>query len=188
MDPLNTFPGFTPSDISIVVDLVSAALADPRPAVRRRADVLSELLGGLDVPLLVRLHHLSTRVVEAWRDRYNAEGSEGLADATPHQLPIEFPRDYQQQINTLLKADPLDYGYGPKDGWTVQRLSDEMDVITGVYLGKPGCASCSSPGATHRPIALSTAARARRKNSKHISSPATLNLGFNMRHAKRMPP
>ncbi len=79
--------------------------------------------------------HFSPRVVDFWLQRFYADGSAGLTDPPFTGFPEGVEADYRQQLDVLLKADPMDYGYSGRVGWSAERLGDELAYQTGILIG-----------------------------------------------------
>ena len=115
--------------------LLQAALDHPCATLRRRAQAVSLLLQGGEPAEVARQLHFSPRVVDflaaallrRWQRR-----TDRSTDGRPRE---DLEGDYRQQLDVLLKADPMDYGYSGRDGWSAERLSDELACQTGILLG-----------------------------------------------------
>ena len=114
--------------------LLQAALDHPCATIRHRAQAVSQLLQGGEPAEVARQLHFSPRVVDFWLQRFYADGIAGLTDPPFAGFPEGVEADYRQQLDVLLKADPLDYGYSARAGWDEARLSDELACETGILL------------------------------------------------------
>lgn len=117
--------------------LISAYVDHPDTTIRKRVQAIELLDTGLDLTLLARLLNISPRVLKSWKERFDAHGIDGLADTARDQLPSKLPASYRKKFEILAQGDPMDYGYGSRDGWPLERLCDELGYETGLYLA-PG--------------------------------------------------
>lgn len=105
--------------------LVTLTRTDPDPRVRHRADALVLVADGLTLTAAAALVHTSDSRVRAWRDRFLAEGRDGLADRPRRGRPGKLDAAADQTLGDLLTRSPLDAGY-PVTTWIVADLTDAL--------------------------------------------------------------
>ena len=121
--------------------LVQLTRTDPDPRVRHRADALVLVADGLTLTATAQLLHTSPCRIRAWRDRFLAEGRDGLADRPRQGRPSKLDEAADRTLAELLTRSPLDEGY-PVTTWIVADLTDA--------LGRRGWPM--SPATVHRAL------------------------------------
>ena len=96
---------------------------DPDPRVRHRADALLLVAQGHRVEAAAHALGCSAKRVRAWRQRFLAEGRDGLADRPRPGRPPALGGAAWQVLQTALTESPLDHGY-PVTTWPLADLRD----------------------------------------------------------------
>ncbi|MGH2534251.1 MAG: helix-turn-helix domain-containing protein [Thermomicrobiales bacterium] len=96
---------------------------DPDPRVRHRADALMLVADGQTLSAAARTVQTSAGRLRAWRDRFLAEGRDGLADRPRCGRSPKLDAAARHLLATVLAQSPLDHGY-PVTIWTVADLWD----------------------------------------------------------------
>ncbi len=105
--------------------LLHLTRSDPDPRVRHRADALVLVADGLTLSATAALLHTSACRVRAWRDRFLAEGRDGLADRPRRGRPGKLDEAADQLLAEVLTRSPLDEGYPVTTG-IVADLTDAL--------------------------------------------------------------
>ncbi len=105
--------------------LIQLTRIDPDPRVRHRADALVLVADGHPLTAAAALLHTSAGRVRAWRDRFLAEGRDGLADRPRRPRRAKLDAAADQTLAELLTRSPLDEGY-PVTTWIVADLTDAL--------------------------------------------------------------
>lgn len=106
--------------------LLRLTRTDPDPRVRRRADGLLLLAGGLPIGRAAGALGTSEGRLRAWRRRFLAEGRDGLADRPRRGRPPKLDDAARGVLEAALARSPLDDGY-PVTVWTVADLVDLLE-------------------------------------------------------------
>jgi transposase len=99
------------------------ARTDPDPRVRHRADGLLLVAGGMSLARAATVFGCARNSLRNWRQRFLAEGRDGLADRGRRGRPPKLDAAARALLETALIASPLDYAY-PVTTWTVADLTD----------------------------------------------------------------
>lgn len=103
--------------------LLHLTRSDPDPRVRHRADALVLVADGMTLSAVARVVHTSPGRLRAWRDRFLAEGRNGLADRPRLGRPRKLDVHADALLEQSLARSPLEAGY-PVATWTVADLTD----------------------------------------------------------------
>jgi transposase len=93
--------------------------ADPR--VRHRAQGVLLVCEGHSISEVARLFHTAAHCVRTWRDRFLADGVDGLADRSRRGRPPKLDADARQFLATTLEQPPGDFGL-PMTVWSIRDL------------------------------------------------------------------
>jgi transposase len=83
---------------------------DPDPRVRHRAHALWLVAQGRSVAAVARLFGTAGHCVRTWRDRFLAEGRDGLLDRSRRGRPPKLREDDLDFLGQALERSPQDYG------------------------------------------------------------------------------
>lgn len=108
---------------SVVVDLERLARTDPDGQVRWRAQCLVVVAQSRTQQDAARLVSVDPRTLARWRQRFVAEGRNGLADRPRLGRPTKVPEEARQLITTVLDELPTEHGYATAT-WTLADLQD----------------------------------------------------------------
>lgn len=96
---------------------------DPDPRVRRRADGLLLVAGGMTLTKAAQAVGCARNSLRTWGTRFLADGRDGLVDRRRDGRPPKLDAAARELLETALAASPLDYAY-PVTTWTVADLTD----------------------------------------------------------------
>lgn len=96
---------------------------DPDPKVRHRAHALLAMLACASITDAAAQVAVSPKSLGRWRDRFLADGRDGLRDRPRSGRPAKLPAEARTLLETALEGDPGDYGY-PVATWTMADLAD----------------------------------------------------------------
>jgi transposase len=106
---------------------------DPDPRVRHRAHALLLLGEGQTVAAVTRLFATAGHRVRAWRERFLAEGREGLVDRPRRGRPPKLRTEDLAVLQQALKQGPQLYGL-PVTVWSVRDLQALVQRERGVAV------------------------------------------------------
>lgn len=105
--------------------LLTITRTDPDPRVRHRADALLLVANGRSLAAVARDVHTSSSRLRAWRDRFLADGRDGLQDRPRSGRPPKLDAAAETCLITALASSPMDHDY-PVTMWTVADLADHL--------------------------------------------------------------
>lgn len=116
-----------------LAELGKASKQDKRPEVRQRSMAI-RLLGLGEKPVQVaKVMCVSKVSIYKWWHQYQGQGIEGLANLAKGRPETKANAAYLEALENALSHEPRDYGYHFAI-WTVKRLRDHLQQVTGVYL------------------------------------------------------
>ena len=99
------------------------ARIDPIPPVRRRAQCLLTLTQVPTMAAAASLTRVSAKTLRRWRERFLAEGRDGLLDRDRPGRPSKIPPAGDALLESALTQVPTAYGYATAC-WTLADLQD----------------------------------------------------------------
>lgn len=109
---------------------------DPDPRVRHRAQAVLLVAQGQSVSAVARLFATAGHCVRTWRERFLAEGRDGLLDRTRQGRPPKLGADDRDFLRQALERSPQDYGL-LVTVWSIRELQalvrHERGVEVSVY-------------------------------------------------------
>jgi transposase len=112
-----------------------AVKSDPRPEVRRRANVIRLLHLGKKPAEVAEVMAISVVSVYGWHERWRSAGLEGLADKPRSGRPPLATAAYCAQVEEVMATDPSQFGY-TFTVWTVARLIAHLAQTTEITLSE----------------------------------------------------
>lgn len=114
--------------------LVHLTKTDPDPRVRHRAHLLLAVIHSPSMAAAGRMSGTSPTALGAWRDRFLAEGRDGLVDRPRRGRPRRCDAAADQLLDEALAASPMDYGY-PVALWGLVDLADLLARRQAIQIG-----------------------------------------------------
>jgi transposase len=106
---------------------------DPDPRVRHRAQALLLVAQGQSVSAVARLFATAGHCVRTWRDRFLAEGRDGLLDRPRRGRPPKLDADDLDWLQQALERSPQDYGL-LVTVWSIRELQALVQRERGVEV------------------------------------------------------
>jgi transposase len=107
---------------------------DPCPQVRHRAHLLLAVLAHGSLAAAARATGVSAAAIGRWRDRFLANGRDGLVDRPRVGRSSRITPAADQLLDAALAASPMDYGY-PVATWGLVDLADLLRQRLGIVIG-----------------------------------------------------
>ena len=116
-----------------IAEIEKAIKKDKRPEVRQRAMAVRLLHLGHKAEEIASRLGVSKPSVYGWRNRWLAEGIEGLANRPKKPRKRKASEAYCQALDAALEQEPEAFGYSFAI-WTTERLRDHLEGQTGIRL------------------------------------------------------
>ena len=116
-----------------IAEIEEAIKKDKRPEVRQRAMAVRLLHLGHKAEEIASMLGVSKPSVYGWRNRWLAEGIEGLANRPKKPRKRKASEAYCQGLDAALEQEPEAFGYSFAI-WTTERLRDHLEGQTGIRL------------------------------------------------------
>jgi transposase len=115
-----------PSPLAAWIGLLAElSRTDPDPRVRRRAQCLVVLDGSASPGQTARLVGVDTKTLRRWRQRFLAQGREGLLDRPRPGRPRKLDGEAETFMERVLSELPTVHGYATAT-WTLADLQDRL--------------------------------------------------------------
>ena len=116
-----------------VKQVEQAKRKDKRVEVRQRATAVHLLHLGHQACAVAPMLSVTVQAIYQWYHRFLRAGVEGLANQPKGHRQAKADAGYRQALETTLASEPSELGYDFAI-WTVERLRDHLERITGKHL------------------------------------------------------